>query len=99
MVCRVRGPRFDPSTSSAGSGFWLGWRKLAMQPTERTLVEAEQRVREAEERLTQQRRILIRMLRHGDMDAVREAKAVLDTLRTVRNLAREHLRLVREASR
>jgi hypothetical protein len=24
MVCRVHGPRFDPSASSIDSGFWLG---------------------------------------------------------------------------
>jgi hypothetical protein len=70
-----------------------------MCPTEGTLAQAEERVREAEERFTRQRRILIRMLRHGDMDAVREAKAVLDTLYTALHLAREHLRIERETSR
>lgn len=24
MVCRVQGPRFDPSASSFDTGFWLG---------------------------------------------------------------------------
>jgi hypothetical protein len=70
--------------------------EILSQP-EDALVRAERHVRQAEEHVAHQAAILEELVRNGHQRAVPRAREVLATLQRSLELAREHLRLEREA--